>query len=75
MKTDMINTESRSYVSPTLEYVKLDNEISLILNSFDFLPGDPNPNCVTEGGDNQFAESPWEQNIFNYNKKPDTVFN
>jgi hypothetical protein len=48
------------YLAPRFDIVKLDNEISLVLNSFNSLPGDPNPNCVTEGGDNQFAESPWE---------------
>lgn len=52
MKTDILKKESekRNYISPVIECIKLDNEISLILNSFDGLPGDPNPDCVEETG-------------------------
>lgn len=62
MKTDNISIESEKkiYFSPVIESIKLDNEISLILNSFGSLPGDPSgPGCETNEN-NQFKDNPWE---------------
>ncbi len=65
MKTNIFNKESekRKYVSPILESIKLDNEISLILvsNTFNSLPGDPNWDCTgTDNSQDQNSGSPWE---------------
>lgn len=63
-KTDNKRKESEKkfYVSPVLVCIKLDNEISLILNSNSpgVLPGDPSgPGC--DNIDNsQLKDSPWE---------------
>ncbi len=51
--------DKKVYLAPRLDIVKLDNEISLVLNSFNSLPGDPNPYCADEA-DDQFQGSPWE---------------
>ncbi len=51
--------DKKIYIAPRLEIVKLDNEISLVLNSFNSLPGDPNPLCADDA-DYQFQGSPWE---------------
>ncbi len=51
--------EKKFYLVPKLDIVKLDNEISLVLNSYMSLPGDPNPYCADDAPD-QFTGSPWE---------------
>lgn len=61
MKTDIrkIESEKRAYTSPSIECIKLDNQISLILNSFEGLPGDPNPDCYIGPKKENNSESPW----------------
>jgi len=52
--------DKKLYLSPELDIIKLDNQISLVLNSFNSLPGDPNPYCVTNSGENHINENLWE---------------
>ncbi len=61
MKTDNIKIESEKkiYISPLLECIKLDNEISLILNSFGGLPGDPGFGC-DDNTAQQLPDAGWE---------------
>ncbi len=63
MKTNIFNKESdkRIYTSPVMECIKLDNEISLVLNSFNGLPGDPfATGCGVDNIEQQNTDSPWE---------------
>lgn len=62
MKTDILKKESdkRNYISPVIECIKLDNEISLILNSFDALPGDPFGDGCDYNTNQQLPDATWE---------------
>lgn len=51
-----MNTQKRTYSTPQIECVKLDNEISLILVSSD--PDDPNASILPEFIDNKYPFKP-----------------
>jgi hypothetical protein len=61
MKTDNISkaSEKKMYLSPVIECIRLDSEISLILqtNSFNSLPGDPFREDCIQNTNQQFPES------------------
>lgn len=61
MKTDNIRKapEKKTYFSPVIECIKLDNEISLVLNSFNGLPGDPKGDGCSTNDSEQIQDSPW----------------
>jgi len=60
MKTQIENTQKRHYVRPELSLIKLDNEISLALESFPpVLPGEEDLSKTSE----YFNHNPFEPRV------------
>ena len=59
MKTNHIKTEKQSYSSPAIEKIKLDNEISLVLESSPPL----GPNETAQNAPEYFNNDPFKSNV------------